>query len=219
MGLASTGVGNAVLDVFGDGSYDPSLALAVQALEVFLSPKPPTALLPVIAQTIGDEAATTTIQPTSGTLTLTGILVPAGAVISKISVVTAATAGATMTHQWFGLYDAALNLLAVTADATSGALAADTVISKAIATTAAGAATTYTDKTGGFRYVGVMIAASTVPTLAARTTLSTHGRGAQAPFLACTSDTGLTTVPGFPTQAATAPAAANVVAQFLAYLT
>jgi hypothetical protein len=96
----------------------------------------------------------------SGKMTAVPVFLAAGEVVTSVSFVTGATAGATMTHWWAALYDSAStpNLLAQTADQTSGALAASTVITKALATAQT------IGKTGVY-WVAIMVAASTVPTL------------------------------------------------------
>lgn len=96
----------------------------------------------------------------TGVMTSVPIYLQVGDVITNISVVTGGTAGATMTHWWFALYSNAATpaLLAQSADQTSGAIAANTVLTQALAT-----AQTIT-KSGIYR-VGIMVAASTVPSL------------------------------------------------------
>ena len=96
----------------------------------------------------------------SGKMTAVPVFLAAGEVVTSVSFVTGATAGATMTHWWVALYDNAAtpNLLAQSADQTSGAIAASTVITKALATAQT------IGKTGVY-WVAIMVAASTVPSL------------------------------------------------------
>jgi hypothetical protein len=97
---------------------------------------------------------------TSGTLLLIGgITVPAFQKVSNIAFVSGATAAGTPTHQWFTIVDAiTLKTLRSTADATSAAWAANTV--KALALSSA-----WTPTTDTIAYVGIMVTATTVPTL------------------------------------------------------
>jgi hypothetical protein len=101
----------------------------------------------------------------TGTLVLQAIFLPYNAVISSITCVSGATAAGTPTNQWFALYDQSLNKLAVTADDTSTAWAADTAKTLTIPVTG-GFTTTY----AGLHYLGVMVKATTAPTLAGQAT-------------------------------------------------
>ena len=124
----------------------------------------------------------------SGRLQLQAIWLNKGAVITSISFWSATTAGATLTNQLFGLYDANRNLLATSVNDTSTAWAANSQKSLALSSPAS-----YTVPSTGLYYVGIMVAATTVPTLkgpAAPT--ATNIRGA-APILNGSADTGLTT--------------------------
>lgn len=109
-----------------------------------------------------DSAGDTGSVPiaTGGNMTAVPIYLSAGDVITNISFVTGSVAGATMTHWWMALYDSAAtpNLLAQTADQVAGAIAANTAITKPLATVQ-----TIT-KTGVY-WVAVMITATTAPSM------------------------------------------------------
>jgi hypothetical protein len=94
----------------------------------------------------------------TGVMTSVPIWLRQGDVITNIAVRTGATAGATITNQWFALYDEAGALIGQSADGTSAALAANTTITKALASA-------YTVQRTGLYFVGLMVAASTTPTL------------------------------------------------------
>lgn len=96
----------------------------------------------------------------TGVMTSVPIPLRAGDVITNISFRSGATALATGSNWWFALYSAAAipALLAQTADQTSGAWAANTTQTKALTTP-------QTITADGIYYVGIMVAASTVPTL------------------------------------------------------
>lgn len=98
---------------------------------------------------------------TSGQLLLTAIYLPKGMTITSISYM-AATTGLTAnsTHLWFALYSSGLVLRRQSTDDTSAnpGWTAQTVLTKNLSST-------YTTTTAGLHYVGIMVAASAVPTL------------------------------------------------------
>jgi parallel beta-helix repeat protein len=107
----------------------------------------------------------TSSTPTSGTLYLVPIWLPKGLVVSNITFVSGGTAAVTPTNWWFTLHNSSKVALARTADQTTSAWAANTVMTKAIAQATAGTASSYTTTYAGLHYLGVMIKATTVPTL------------------------------------------------------
>lgn len=153
-----------------------------------------------IAETMSRLLASNSLSPTSGVLTLTPIWLPKGVTISNISWANGNTAGATLTHQWAALYNSARLQLAVTADKTTSAVPINTVFTWAIATIASGSSTTFVTTYTGLYYLGLMIAATTLPAPVAA------GGPVAAGNLAPTfgnSDTSQTTPPAFPHTAAT----------------
>lgn len=120
----------------------------------------------------------------SGTLVLVAADLPGDLLVNNISFVSGSTAAATPTHQWFGLFDASLKCLAVTSDDTSTAWAANAAKTLAIS---GGFRTTY----AGLHYIGVMVAATTVPSLAGSN--SRNAVSGLAPKLCGSSSTGQTT--------------------------
>ncbi len=134
---------------------------------------------------------------TSGTLYLVAVYLRAGQVVSNASFFSATTALASGTNGWMALFDGSRNLLANTANWTSEAWAANTIKTKAFTAS-------YKVPTNGIYYVGLMVAATTVPTmkgLAAKTAAQLAG---QAPILHGNSSTGLTTTVPNPAAAITA---------------
>jgi hypothetical protein len=120
----------------------------------------------------------------SGRLTLAGgIVLPAGQVISSITFVAGGTGAGTPTNQWFCLVDQSLNVLAKTVDDTTTAWNLNAPKTLAIS----GGYTPVIDMPV---YLGVMVAATTVPTLQAVGVSSAVG--GLTPILAATSTTGLT---------------------------
>ncbi len=122
----------------------------------------------------------------SGRLSLQAIWLPAGVTISSISFWSATTAGATLTNQLFGLYDNNLNLLRSSNNDTSTAWAANS--KKTLALTSA-----FTTTYSGLYYLGIMVAATTVPTIKGNTAKTGGQLQAAAPSMGGTSTTGLTT--------------------------
>lgn len=141
---------------------------------------------------------------TSGTVRLDAIQLQEGDVVTSISYLSATTALDTATVQLFGLYDKNLARLAQSADATSAAWAANTVKTLTMATP-------YTVLTDDYYYLAILVAASTVPTLAA-ITYNNAIASSTAPILSATSDTSATAL------AATAAALTGIATRAYAYV-
>jgi hypothetical protein len=95
------------------------------------------------------------------TAVMTSVALPLvkGKVVTNLTFTSATTAANTPTNWWFALYSPAGALLRQTADQTSTAWGANTVMTKALATT-------YTVPTTGIYYAAIMVKATTPPTLA-----------------------------------------------------
>lgn len=139
---------------------------------------------------------------TSGTLLMTAIYLRANQRINNISYHSATTAAGTPTNQFFALFDTARALLAQTANATTGAWAANSI--KTLALTS-----TYVVPSDGLYYVGIMVTATTVPTLKGLTAKTASQLAAQVPILHGNSTAGLTT--SLPNPAAAITAGVNAV--------
>ena len=144
----------------------------------------------------------------SGRQSFCAIYLSAGMVISTITVCSGTTAAGTPTAQWFSLYDANRNKLAVTADDTTTAWGSNSYKTLTLSSP-------YTVPTSGIYYIGVMVAASTVPTMAGflASTLVIN-----LPPILCgadTTNTGLTTPATAPATAATLTGSSNY---FYAYV-
>lgn len=107
----------------------------------------------------------TSSTPTSGTLYLVPIWLPKGFTVSNISFVSGSNAAVSPTNWWFTLHDSSKKALARTADQLTAAWAANTIMTKAVAQTTAGTASSYTTTYAGLHYLGVMIKATTNPNL------------------------------------------------------
>lgn len=106
-----------------------------------------------------------------------------GRAISSITFVSAGQAAVTPTNQWFCLVDQSLNVLAKTADDTSTAWSTNAPKTLAISGG-------YTPTTDLAVYLGIVVAAGTVPTLIAVGVSTTVG--GLTPMISATSTTGLT---------------------------
>lgn len=122
----------------------------------------------------------------TGRLSLQALAIQAGELLTSISFWSATTAAGTPTNQLFGLYDSSLNLLRSSNNDTTTAWAANT--RKTLALTS-----TFTTTYSGLYYLGIMVTATTVPTLKGYTARTGGQLNAAAPSLGGTSNTGLTT--------------------------
>lgn len=122
----------------------------------------------------------------SGRLSLQAIYIPAGITLSSVSFYSATTALATGTNQLFGLFDNNRNLLRSSNNDTSTAWAANSL--KTLSLTS-----TFTTTYSGLYYLGIMVTATTVPTLKGNTAKTGGQLQGQAPSMGGTSNTGLTT--------------------------
>jgi hypothetical protein len=143
------------------------------------------------AQTFDRRLATGTVfAPTAGTLTMTGIWLPAGRTVTGITFVSGSTAEASGSHLWFALYDVNLNLKAQGTDETGGAaFAANSAHRQALTTPQT---LSYT----GLYYLGFFCSNSTVPTLCcvvASTVNLTGNITGMTPIVSATSSSGLNT--------------------------
>jgi hypothetical protein len=128
-----------------------------------------------------------------------------GQVISKITFESGTTAAGTPTNQWFGLWSPARAQLALTADDTTTAWAANAEKQLTLSSP-------YTVPSDGLYYVSCMVKASTVPTLhGISSNATTNG---QSPVLAGTDSThtGLTDPASAPSTAAITAAGSLVYA-------
>lgn len=123
--------------------------------------------------------------------------------VNSITFVSGAAGATTPTNQWFSIYDANRNKLAVTADDTTTAWGA----SSAKTLTISGG---YTISTEGDYYIGIMVAATTVPQLAIAA--SAGSIAVFAPVIAGSdnTNTGLTTPATAPAIAAALSSAGSI---------
>lgn len=148
-----------------------------------------------------------TSASTSGTLKVTAIGLPAGELITSISVMSAGAA-VTPTNQWFVLLGSDRAKLAITSDDTTTAWGANSVKTLNLATP-------YTTTTAGLFYIGVLQVAGTPATHAAYDSSGQTGGSGASPILWGTSSTGLTD----PASCPATPAALTLISNlFYAYV-
>jgi hypothetical protein len=157
--------------------------------------------------------SSTIAKATSGTLVMSAIQLPINATISNFNILFGTTGDAGPTNQWMALYDNQRNLLAISADQTSTAITASTVVTYAVATLASGAGTTYVTPYSGLYYVGFLLATANAPTFTG--VVGSAIANALVPINAGTSSTGLTTPSTFPTTAGTITATTNRLYMYL----
>lgn len=133
----------------------------------------------------------------TGRLSLQAIGIRSGELLTSISFFSATTAAGTPTNQIFGLYDNTLALLRSSNNDTTTAWAANTRKTLSLTSTFT---TTYT----GLYYLGIMVTATTVPTIKGYTAITGAQLRGSAPSLGGTSSTGLTTALPNPAAAITA---------------
>lgn len=132
------------------------------------------------------------------------IWLPSGLVLTKIGFLSGSTAASTPLNQWFSLYNSSLAALAVTADNTSTAWGTQTLRSLAIGHTySAGwnVASSFTTTYTGVYYLGIMVKASTVPTLVGGSINGTLAALTTVTAFTDTANTGLTVPTGAPATA------------------
>jgi hypothetical protein len=140
----------------------------------------------------------------SGQIALMPLPLPAGRVVSSLSVCTGTVAGSTLTHWWHALLDSNYNMLAVTTDDTTTTSSTNALKTLNVAKIASGSASSFTTTYEGLHYMGVMIASSAganIPSLTGIGAIS--GPIANAVPAFGLTDSGLTTPPVFPYTAPT----------------
>ena len=158
------------------------------------------ALYETFDRNLCDEVNTSLLS--TGRLSLAAIYIPSGTVVSSISFWSGTTAASVPTNQLFGLFDSSLNLLRSSTNDTTTAWEANS--KKTLALTS-----TFTTTYSGIHYLGLMVTATTVPTIKGNTAKTNGALNAAAPSMGGTSTTGLTTA-----LPATAAAPATVTTSF-----
>jgi hypothetical protein len=180
---------------------DPTLA-QLDARYVRLQADPYAYLLPAgaIAQTLPRHLGWVAYTVNSGNLSLTAVNLPAGVTVGHITTASNTTAASAPLNWWYGLWDLNRVQLAVTADQLTTPFTANTAVTLAVASTAAGAATSFTTTYSGLHYVGFMMKATTLITLN-RIQQAQNAITSIAPIPGGVSTTSLTAPPAFPATA------------------
>jgi hypothetical protein len=139
-----------------------------------------------IAENVPRMTASTNLALVPGTLDLYGgLVIPQGKTVNSISFVSGGTAAGTPTNQWFCLIDAlTLAILGKTADDGATAWGLNTL--KTLALSAP-----YTALADIAVYLGIMVAATTAPSIAG-TTATGNNMGAITPRMSQHANAGLT---------------------------
>jgi hypothetical protein len=137
----------------------------------------------------------------SGRLHLVGINLPLGVPIMGITFLSMTTAMVTGTNQWFGIFDGARVAKRFTVNDGATAWPANTP--KALALTSP-----WFTEYEGHHYLGIMVAAATVPSLS--TIAVGTALGSIPPIVSGSADVGLTVPPALPFTAAALAATANL---------
>lgn len=128
---------------------------------------------------------------TSGREHLVAIALPSGLLVTSITFYSAATAAVAPTNQWFTLRSSARALLRQTVDDLATPWAGGTGVGKTLALSS-----TFTTTYTGLHYLGIMVAAGTVPSLAGITITATGVTSASPTINGYdATNTGLTTTP------------------------
>lgn len=190
------------------GSHASHIASAGHTANPLTLLKAPTGAL---AETLPRYSVTTQSSGmTSGTLYVRAIALTAGTRVSNIVFVSGNTGITGLSHGWYVLMDASRNVVAVTADQTSGTWLSATGTAYTLAVTAA-----YTIPQTGLYYAGIMANGGNTPNIASGTALAS-GMGI-VPYICASSSTGQTTPPSV--GATMGALSANGAFNFYAYLT
>lgn len=121
---------------------------------------------------------------TGGQVAANALVLPAGLQVNNVAVLTGGTGATGPTHFWTGLTDANLNVLAVSSDQGSGAIAGSTVFKLAMSSP-------YVIPTTGLYYVVASVSASTTAPTAAGAALA-GGVAGMAPIMCGSAGTQAT---------------------------
>lgn len=188
----NNGLSNAPDDVVGLKNFKTAPLIGGELLRDFvdwdgLATKPATAVAENMSRRSTAMGALTAF--TTGTLRLVHFPLRQGQTVTSLAFTTVG-AGSGLTNQWFALFDASRACLAFTADDLTTAWGANTRKSLALTTPV-------TAQYTGLHYVGILVAASGMPTM-----IGVSGSApltTQAPNLGGnTTDTGLTAPPALP---------------------
>lgn len=151
--------------------------------------------------------------PNAGVIQGSYVWLPKGAVINRVAVYTRGTAGATLTHRWVAIWAAAeTSLIRQSTDNTAATMATNTLFEHSLTSA-------WTVPASAFYPIGIMIAGTTLPSLAGislgiQDIAAPSLTGLTLPFSAWTSGSAL--VATAPASVATKAKAVNMF-QFFVY--
>lgn len=123
-----------------------------------VSASPTGCIAETFPRCLGSQAtATQAIGATTGTVYMAGVWLPVGMTITNVNWITGSTAAVTPTHWWLGVASSTGLQVAATADQTTGAIGANTLITKALTGT-------YVTTVTGLYYLLLSVTAGTNPT-------------------------------------------------------
>lgn len=192
MAGASSTFGSGAYDAFSDGSYDPSIADAVNQLQARAGVTPPTtAIKNPVAQSCDDALVTTTLTLTTATVQVTLMPLVAGTKVTNINLNSGA-ASSTATHGWAAITTASSTVSGTVLAVSSDLGTTNTVANAAQAFTLS---SVWTVPTTTNYYVHVAsVATGTVATYDAFA-VTAGVRATQFPIVSGTGATTVTTPP------------------------
>jgi hypothetical protein len=152
--------GGAVVYARNGGLWDrdPNGVISAMVSPSEFSTSPTGCLGETFPRCLGSNAtATQAIGATTGTVYMMGIWLPAGLTITNMNWITGSTAAVTPAHWWLGIANSAGLQQAATADQLTAAIAANSLITKALTAT-------YTTTATGLYYLLLSVTAATNPT-------------------------------------------------------
>ncbi len=169
------------------GKYERNVGDVLAAYNNLDTASPDTFCARTVSRLHASDA--TIARATAGKLTRAKVTLGAGDLGTNLSFVSGGTAGATMTAWWLALYSPAGVLMAQTADQVAGAIAANTAFTIALATPQR------IRESSKLYRIGLMVAASTVPTVVGVTVPPALSGPAEQVLSEETSATYTTTAP------------------------
>lgn len=141
--------------VLGQSNAQSALTALANSRESLL--KPSAALVETVPRAFYSTGISNATALTSGTARIAAIPLVAGQTYSSATFENGTTALGSATHQWAALCDSSGNVVAVSADGTSGAWATNTPKTFTFSSP-------YTPSTSGMYYLALLVVATTPPT-------------------------------------------------------
>jgi hypothetical protein len=133
----------------------------------------------------------------SGEMQLAAVPLIAGQVVGHLAWCSDTTAAVTPTNQWLALFNLAGVMLANTADQLSAPIPATTYFEYPIAQVSSGPVSSYVVPATGIYFIGIVVAAATMPSVSGITGLVTMLQE-ESPMTCAIGQAGLTGPPAYP---------------------